>query len=266
MESHCNPRHNAALASAPILIVVALAALALAACGPTYPECDNDEHCASHNQHCLDNLCRDCRVDAHCNAVDPCMECGSGYTCERRQGCCKTDLDCPEGRCWKTGSAMTGTCGGNCQEASHCPPGQRCSGGNCVPDVACAGDGDCPSGQKCKGGTCVTSSCEVVPIQFDFNEFTIRLDQESTINANASCLTELATHHSVEGHCDDRGSDEYNLALGQRRAAAVARQYKSLGVPASQISTLSYGEEQPACTDSSESCWSQNRRVETVPR
>ena len=261
MESHCNPRRRVALTAAAIL-----AALALAACGPTYPECDNDEHCASHNQHCVDNLCRDCRVDAHCNAVDPCMECGSGYTCERRQGCCKTDLDCPGGRCWKTGAAMTGTCGGQCQGDDHCPAGQRCSGGNCVPDAACSGDGDCPAGQRCEGGNCVTGACEIVPVRFDFNEFTIRLDQESTINGNAKCLVQRATRHSVEGHCDERGSDEYNLALGQRRAAAVARQYKELGVASSQISTLSYGEERPTCTESTEACWSKNRRVETVPQ
>ncbi|HPE63993.1 MAG TPA: OmpA family protein, partial [Methanothrix sp.] len=62
----------------------------------------------------------------------------------------------------------------------------------------------------------------------------------------------------------ERGSDEYNLALGQRRAASVVRQYQALGVARENLSVISYGEEKPVCGESNESCWSKNRRVETV--
>jgi peptidoglycan-associated lipoprotein len=103
-------------------------------------------------------------------------------------------------------------------------------------------------------------------ITFDFNEYSIRLDQEAMIADNAACLKDLMTLHRVEGHCDDRGSDEYNLALGQRRAGAVARHYKALGVGSKQVSIISWGEEQPICTSLAEDCWNQNRRVETVPQ
>jgi len=64
----------------------------------------------------------------------------------------------------------------------------------------------------------------------------------------------------VEGHCDDRGTNEYNLGLGERRAAAVVEYLTSLGVSGSRITMVSKGEEEPVCTDSVESCWSRNRR------
>jgi len=69
-----------------------------------------------------------------------------------------------------------------------------------------------------------------------------------------------STQVTVEGHCDSRGSSEYNLALGSRRADAVKSYLTSLGVPGSRITVVSKGKEQPFCSDDSESCWQQNRR------
>lgn len=68
----------------------------------------------------------------------------------------------------------------------------------------------------------------------------------------------------IEGHCDDRGTPEYNLALGERRASAAVSYLTALGVDGSRLRTLSYGEERPVCTGSDESCWSQNRRAHFV--
>jgi peptidoglycan-associated lipoprotein len=65
----------------------------------------------------------------------------------------------------------------------------------------------------------------------------------------------------VEGHCDERGTPEYNLALGERRASAARDYMVSLGVGADRLQTISYGEERPVCQDSDESCWSRNRRA-----
>ncbi|MDP6943788.1 MAG: OmpA family protein [Myxococcota bacterium] len=245
----------------------AIAALlaCMGACGPSYPECDTDEDCASHRQVCVDRFCRDCRDDSQCNIVDPCMVC-SGYACSRQSDCCKTDLDCPGGRCWKLTGEPTGTCGGLCQDNSHCPAGQRCSGGNCVPDAECITSADCPEKHDCVDGKCLATSCEVEPIYFDFNENSIRLDQEGVVTRNAACLMQRLGSYIVEGHCDERGSDEYNLALSQRRAAAVVRVYESHGVTRSMLSTLGYGEEKPICVEGNEACWQQNRRVETLPR
>ncbi len=68
----------------------------------------------------------------------------------------------------------------------------------------------------------------------------------------------------VEGHCDDRGTLEYNLALGERRATAVRGYYATLGVSKAALSTISYGEERPVCTEVDDDCWAQNRRGETT--
>ena len=65
----------------------------------------------------------------------------------------------------------------------------------------------------------------------------------------------------VEGHCDERGSTEYNLALGDRRAAAAKQFLVSLGIPADKMETVSYGKEKPFCSESNEACWQQNRRA-----
>ena len=69
---------------------------------------------------------------------------------------------------------------------------------------------------------------------------------------------------TIEGHADARGTSEYNLALGERRANAVRDYVTSLGVPANRLRTISYGKERPVCTEDTESCWSQNRRAHMV--
>lgn len=250
----------------PSLLFVAVSALlVLPACGPEYPNCDKDDHCKEHGEVCVNKQCRECRESSQCNQTNACMACSSENICEKRPGCCTTNEECSPDRCLMTGGGA-GHCG-QCQADSHCPAGQRCQGERCVPAAECV-DGDnstCPPGHKCVGGRCEKADCQLQPVLFDFNEYRIRLDQEPTASANAECMNEKGGSYRLEGHCDERGSDEYNLALGQRRAGAVAKQYGRLGVKAS-TSTISYGEERPTCTQSNESCWSQNRRTETVPR
>ena len=68
----------------------------------------------------------------------------------------------------------------------------------------------------------------------------------------------------IEGHCDERGTAEYNLALGDRRASAVMQYLLSLGIPSNRMETISYGKEKPVCTESNERCWSKNRRAHFV--
>ena len=72
-------------------------------------------------------------------------------------------------------------------------------------------------------------------------------------------------HVTIEGHCDERGSTEYNLALGDRRANAVKQYLVNLGIPAGNLNTVSFGKEKPFCMESNESCWQQNRRGHFVP-
>lgn len=96
---------------------------------------------------------------------------------------------------------------------------------------------------------------------FDLDESTIREDAKPTLQRNADWLKRWgSTAITVEGHCDSRGSSEYNLALGTRRANAVKDYLVSLGVQDSRITVISKGKEQPFCSDENESCWQQNRR------
>jgi len=101
-------------------------------------------------------------------------------------------------------------------------------------------------------------------VYFDFERWELRDDARSALKQNAQDLKESAqwTRLTIEGHCDERGSEEYNLALGERRAGVVSRYLKDLGVPASRLQTVSYGENRPVAQGHDETAWQQNRRAE----
>lgn len=98
-------------------------------------------------------------------------------------------------------------------------------------------------------------------IHFGYNDYTIQPQDGSILKQNASWLSSNpGTRVQVEGHCDERGSEEYNIALGAKRAQAAKEYLTTMGISAARISTISYGKELPICTEHDESCWSQNRR------
>ena len=102
---------------------------------------------------------------------------------------------------------------------------------------------------------------EMQDAYFDLDKADVRADARAALGKSADFLRRYPQMKVVvEGHCDERGSTEYNLALGDRRAAAVKQYMVSLGIGADRISTVSYGKEKPFCTESNESCWQQNRR------
>jgi peptidoglycan-associated lipoprotein len=101
----------------------------------------------------------------------------------------------------------------------------------------------------------------VKDVYFDYDKADIRGDQQASIQADAAFLSQHTNiSFTIEGHCDERGSTEYNLALGDQRASAVKNALTAAGVDASRIKTISYGKEKPFCTESNEACWQQNRR------
>ncbi len=102
-------------------------------------------------------------------------------------------------------------------------------------------------------------------IYFDYDESTLSEDTRQKLSRNADLLkSQPQFSMTIEGHADSRGTNEYNLALGDRRANAVRDYLSSLGVAAGRVRTISYGEERPACTEDVESCWSQNRRAHMI--
>jgi peptidoglycan-associated lipoprotein len=105
---------------------------------------------------------------------------------------------------------------------------------------------------------------------FDYDKSDIRGDAQGVLQQDAAALKSILADFPnativVEGHCDDRGSAEYNLGLGDRRASAAKDYLVQLGVPADRLKTISYGKERPQCTEENESCWQKNRRAHFSP-
>jgi peptidoglycan-associated lipoprotein len=101
----------------------------------------------------------------------------------------------------------------------------------------------------------------VKDVYFDYDKSDIRADQQAAIQADVAFLQQHSNiSFTVEGHCDERGSTEYNLALGDNRASAAKNALVAGGIAADRIKTVSYGKEKPFCTEHSEQCWQQNRR------
>jgi peptidoglycan-associated lipoprotein len=97
---------------------------------------------------------------------------------------------------------------------------------------------------------------------FDYDKADLRDDARTALSTDAEWLKKYRSiQFLIEGHCDERGTSEYNLALGDRRANAAKEYLVSLGVDASRVKTVSYGKERPFCSESTEDCWQQNRRA-----
>jgi peptidoglycan-associated lipoprotein len=105
---------------------------------------------------------------------------------------------------------------------------------------------------------------ELSSIYFDFDKFYIRSNMQSRLSNDATIAKNEASNFSVklEGNCDEWGSDEYNFALGLKRAEAVKKAMIAEGVESNRITMVSYGESNPICTDKTQQCWSKNRRVD----
>jgi peptidoglycan-associated lipoprotein len=101
----------------------------------------------------------------------------------------------------------------------------------------------------------------VKDIYFEYDKSDLRADQQASVRADAQFLSQHSNiNFTIEGHCDERGSTEYNLALGDQRASSVKNALVAAGVSASRMKTISYGKEKPFCMESNEGCWQQNRR------
>jgi peptidoglycan-associated lipoprotein len=164
-----------------------------------------------------------------------------------------------------------------CKSSKDCKEGEMCVDGKCV---QCQVDSDCPSGEKCVQGVCsqasadaagkpgtiaagsVTSSekeCSLENIYFDFDSAVLRPDAVSALKETAQCLIKKgAKNIIVEGHCDPRGTEEYNMGLGLERANAVKKFLVNYGISKKEIKVFSKGEEEASGTD--EETWSYDRK------
>lgn len=238
------------------------ALLFLSACpGPEWPKCENDDHCKASKEG------NDAGRDYMC-VFGQCMECGKDEHCQDGERC------------------SDGRCEAYCSSDDQCAEGQRCNAqGDCVvkPVVEqkpeCERDDDCSAGFSCTARKCKATVVEKTPepevddcvrsvrVNFEFNLYDITRDARDTLTAFASCMDKHGDWMlTVEGHADERGTTQYNLDLGEKRAQAVRSYLAGLGVSKSRIRTLSYGEERPVADSSTESAWAENRRAELQVR
>jgi peptidoglycan-associated lipoprotein len=138
------------------------------------------------------------------------------------------------------------------REPVEAAPPTSIAGGGAEPGAAPAPSGVAPSGEPLSLGD----------IFFDFDQHMIRRDAQATLSTNAAWINSKPGKAVViEGHCDERGTQAYNLVLGEKRARSAKRYLEDLGVPASRLKTTSYGEMRPFCKERDESCYQQNRRA-----
>ncbi|HWP58962.1 MAG TPA: peptidoglycan-associated lipoprotein Pal [Candidatus Acidoferrales bacterium] len=113
--------------------------------------------------------------------------------------------------------------------------------------------------------TATPESSPLKEVYFDFDRYDLRADARETLKANYEWLkANPSVQVQIEGHCDERGTNAYNMALGAKRAQSVKDYLVSLGIAADRLSTISYGEELPVCREQTEECWQKNRRAKFV--
>jgi peptidoglycan-associated lipoprotein len=136
-----------------------------------------------------------------------------------------------------------------------------------IAEQSCSQDTDCTARQLCIRSRCVDvtkdpAECQNVRVHFSFDRADLDSKELPLLQRVARCvMADQGLHVIVEGNTDERGTEEYNLSLGNRRANAVQKYLQGLGVPAPQLKTVSYGKEKPLCTEHNEGCWAENRRA-----
>jgi len=245
-------------------IVIPLAALLtalLTGCPdnkPQYPACAGDKDCKE-NERCVDKKCVQCATDADCKEGQTCNDANA---CVQKPGWCEADADCPDRQICRENACIA------CQSDDQCDGG-RCSNGQCIKPGQCAVDEDCEDDEDCIGGVCQRegiggmrpdAQCTLSTVFFDFDTATIRGDMRAQLEANVTCIKEVARPVYLIGHTDSRGTDEYNIALSDGRARAVADYMAALGIDPARFHVVPKGESEATGTD--ESSWPTDRKVE----
>jgi len=236
-----------------VISVMAAAGMLLTGCPPTYPKCNNDDNCKDHNEVCVQGQCVECAGDQNCKAGFICQ----GNKCVPK-GECTSDANCGPGQ-----KCRDGKCSSECATDADCPGG-RCRNNRCLAQGACTVDEDCGAVQGCQDGTCVskTDACNYEPIHFEFDKSSLTSEAERQLSTLADCIKKARSRVTLEGHADERGTEEYNLQLSNRRAASVKKYLSDLGVTSGNLDTVGFGANRPASQGHNEAAWAANRRVE----
>ena len=242
------------LALAAVAIAVALGA---SGCPEAYPSCETDKDCHP-KEHCVNRKCQQCREASDCPVGQAC----NAGKCEAIPGYCRSKTDCPGGQ-----ECIANKCRA-CANDKECPSGQHCIKGTCTAKKACKSENDCAQDEDCINGFCSTdkapapppSQCTLDAVYFDFNESALTTEATAVLARDAECLKKVGRGVQLIGHTDPRGTQEYNLALSERRAQSVRDHLGRLGVDGGQMSVLPRGSLDAKGTD--EPSWAQDRRVD----
>jgi peptidoglycan-associated lipoprotein len=233
------------------VLVAALAmifGLSLAACsgdkgkGPT---CKSDKDCKN-GLHCAENKCVECAEDSQCGAGKRC----SAHACVAKAEC-EHDIDC---QAKKPGTVCQAGACKPCATDNECGPGGSCQAGSCKTAKKCKKDDECADDEDCKEGFCrkVTAQvptdvkCQLSTVYFSFDDSSIQASERDRLDANAACI-EKTKGKSVYlvGHTDTSGTEEYNIALSERRAQSVADYMARLGTDPARMQVVPKGETEP---------------------
>jgi peptidoglycan-associated lipoprotein len=239
---------------------------------PPYPNCKTDEQCKAKDERCVFGQCQQCIEDADCAAGQKCEKnvCVDKPECSQNSDCPGESV-CSKGACVAPPKA--------CSIDQECGENEICKDGHCAAPE-CKTDGDCSAEQACQQRRCVALKADKpgegpcadadgklwAAVPFDFNLDGLTEAAKQRLDRIARCLTASDNAElRIIGHADERGTQEYNLHLGERRARAIKRYLVNLGVAEKVLSVISFGEERPAAQGQDEGSWARNRRAEFEP-
>jgi peptidoglycan-associated lipoprotein len=246
-----------AFAAPTVLAAFALMLTMAMGCRPDYPSCETDKDCHD-KEFCVARKCQQCRDSADCPAGSSC----NAGKCAPIPGYCRSKSDCPANQ-----DCIANRCHA-CASDKECPGGQHCVAGICTAKKPCKSENDCAQNEDCVDGFCVTekpaapppSQCKLDPVFFDFNESALTTEATAALARDADCLKKVGRAATLVGHTDPRGTQEYNLALSERRAQSVRDHLGRLGLDGTKLTILPRGSLDAKGTD--EPSWAQDRRVD----
>lgn len=226
-------------------LLAAVLGLSLASCGDGTKKpgsCKADKDCQT-GQVCAENKCVECTKDAQCTGGQRC----SAGACVAAADCTK-DEQCTGGKVCQAGKCKA------CAADSECGTGSTCEAGACKRATACTKDEDCADDEDCVNGFCKKGSgtsaegapCALATVYFGYDQSTILDSEKDRLDKNAQCIEKTKTKQIyLLGHTDTSGTEEYNIALSERRAQTVADYMARLGVDPARMHVVPKGETEP---------------------
>jgi peptidoglycan-associated lipoprotein len=227
-----------------VLAVAVVVVALVASCGkkkPKTPACAGNDDCTN-GLVCLNGTCVQCTDDDACG---PGSVCRAG-ACEAKPECVK-DADCDGGKVCQAGKCQA------CASDGECGPGGKCQAGACQRPTACTTDEQCADDEDCIDGYCqkpwqgaTEGPCPLATVYFAYDDATVAVSERDRLDANATCIEKTAGKSVfVVGHTDGNGTDEYNIALSERRAQTVADYLARLGIDPARLQVVPKGETEP---------------------